>query len=217
MFGQFITFEGIDGCGKSTQISLLEQKLKKNNIPYLLTREPGGSILGQDIRKKLLDPDYSDPPMARAEMLLFLADRAQHVEKIILPSLKKGICVISDRYTDSTLVYQGYARGIDINDLKELNRIATDALLPNRTIVFDLSAEAGALRVENATEEFKKADRLESENEQFRKKIRQGYIELAKDEPNRIQIINADNTPEQIHKEVCQCLGTLPNLEKLHV
>jgi len=217
MSGRFITFEGIDGCGKTTQLKLLEQALTNAGIPCLCTREPGGSTLGREIRKSLLDPDYCDPPAARAELLLFLADRAQHVEKIIHPALKRGVCVISDRFTDSTLAYQGYARGLDLNELRTLNRMATDGLIPDCTIVFDLSPETSAARVLAATEEFRKADRLEAEDKTFRRKIREGFLDIAAQEPDRVTVISADGSPGSIHSRVIYTLVSLPGLETIHV
>ena len=217
MSGRFITFEGIDGCGKSTQLTLLEEAMKRAGIPVLSTREPGGSLLGREIRRALLDPDYTDPPVPRAELLLFLADRAQHVATIIRPALEQGTCVLSDRYTDSTLVYQGFARGLDTAELRELNRIATNNLIPDRTLIFDLSPETGAARALKASGEFRKADRLESEDIGFRNKIRGGFLILAEKEPQRITVFDAEENPQDIHEKVLHSIAALSGMESLHV
>ena len=196
--GVFITFEGADGCGKTTQITLIKKYLDSMGIKTLQTREPGATDLGIELRKILLH--YDMPVSDIAETYLYLADRAQHVEYEIKPALKNGIVVLCDRYIDSTVSYQGYARGQEINIIKKLNEIATHGLKPDLTIVFDIDSEIAQKRLG------KEKDRLEKEGLDFHKKLRYGYLELAKEEPNRIKIINSDDTIENIHKKVVEAV-----------
>lgn len=192
--GIFITFEGADGCGKTTQIKLLKEYLDKVGIKNIQTLEPGATELGQNLRKILLH--YDRPVSNIAETCLYLADRAQHVEFEIKPALNNGFVVLCDRYIDSTLAYQGYARGIDIAVIKKLNEIAINGVVPDLTIVFDIKSEIAQMRLGN------EKDRLEKEGLEFHRALRNGYLEIAKNEPNRIKVINADNTIENIHKKV---------------
>ena len=196
--GVFITFEGADGCGKTTQIALIKEYLDGMGIKTLQTREPGATDLGIELRKILLH--YNMPVSDVAETYLYLADRAQHVEYEIKPALKNGIVVLCDRYIDSTVSYQGYARGQDIKTIKKLNEIATYGLKPDLTIVFDIDSEIAQKRLGN------EKDRLEKEGLDFHKKLRYGYLELAKEEPNRIKVINSDDTIENIHKKVVEAV-----------
>ncbi len=192
--GLFITFEGADGCGKTTQLELLKKYLDKLNIKNILTREPGATELGVELRKILLH--YDKPVSDVAESFLYLADRAQHVQFEIKPALEKGYVVLCDRYIDSTVSYQGFSRGQDIDTLNKLNEIATSKLKPDLTIVFDIDSEIAQKRLGNVK------DRLEKEGIEFHKKLRYGYLELAKKEPERIKVINADDTIENIQKKV---------------
>lgn len=205
MKGKFITFEGGEGCGKTTQVELLENYLVGKNYEVVRTREPGGSIIGPKIREILLSPDSKLD--VRAETLLFLADRAQHVEEKIKPALEEGKIVISDRYIDSTYVYQCFARGEDRSLLKIMQQYATDGLKPDLTFVLDITAEEG-LNI-TRTEEFGKKDRFESEELYFHKKINEAYRTIAKEEPERIKLIprmGKQETYNEIKKHIDELL-----------
>ena len=197
--GVFITFEGADGCGKTTQIELLKKYLDEKNIKNIQTREPGATELGVELRKILLH--YEKPVSDVAETFLYLADRAQHTEFEIKPMLDDGYIILCDRFIDSTVSYQGYARKQDINQIKKLNEIATKGLKPDLTIVFDIESEVAQKRLQG------EKDRLEKEGLEFHKALRFGYLELAKEEPNRIKVINANDTIENIHKKVIELIS----------
>ena len=197
--GLFITFEGADGCGKTTQIELLKKYLDEKGIKNIQTREPGATELGVELRKILLH--YDKPVSNVAETYLYLADRAQHVEFEIKPALENGTVVLCDRYTDSTLSYQGYARKQNLETIEKLNEIATDGLKPDLTIVFDIDSLLAQKRLSG------EKDRLEKEGLEFHKALRLGYLEIAKKETKRIKVINADDTIENIHKKVVKIVS----------
>ena len=188
--GLFITFEGVDGCGKTTQLTKIKDYLSNEGFDVIITREPGALDIGQKIRNILLHYDgfVSD----RCEMFLFLADRSQHIDELIKPSIEEGKIVLCDRYTDSTIAYQGYGRGQDIELLKQLNKIAANGISPDLTLLFDVSEEIAQERVGN------EKDRMESSGTAFHQKVRNGYLELQKREPERIKIINANNSIERV-------------------
>ena len=190
----FITFEGADGCGKTTQIELLNKYLQEKGFKTLVTREPGAKGLGEKLREILLNYDGEVSP--NCESFLFLADRAQHVDCVIKPALKDGVIVLCDRHTDSTVAYQGYGRQLDIAQIKKLNEIAVNGLKPDLTIVFDIDIETSMQRVG------KTKDRMESAGMDFFNRVRNGYLAIAKDEPNRVKVINAADTIERIHEKV---------------
>ena len=190
----FITFEGADGCGKTTQIELLNKYLQEKGFKTLVTREPGAKGLGEKLREILLSYDGEVSP--NCESFLFLADRAQHVDCVIKPALKDGVIVLCDRHTDSTVAYQGYGRQLDIEQIKKLNEIAVNGLKPDLTIVFDIDIETSMQRVG------KTKDRMESAGMDFFNRVRNGYLAIAKDEPNRVKVINAADTIERIHEKV---------------
>lgn len=194
--GVFITFEGADGCGKTTQLELLKKYLEKNGVKVLQTREPGAGELGQKLREILLH--YDKPVSNAAETFLYLADRAQHTEFEIIPAIKAGTVVLCDRYIDSTLSYQGYARGQNIEMINQLNEIATGGIKPDLTIVFDIESEIAQKRLGS------EKDRLEKEGLEFHKKLRYGYLEIAKKNSDRVKVINSDDTIENIHKQVVE-------------
>ena len=185
--GLFITFEGPDGSGKSTHAEKLKQWFKNKGFSVILTREPGGTRLAESIRKLLLNSENSVSPIT--ELLLYAASRAQHTQELILPSLKQGKIIISDRYYDSTVAYQHYGRGLDLKTIKELNTIASGGLTPDLTILIDLETKKSLGRLKNT----RKKDRIENENTAFHRKIRNGYLALAKDEPRRIKIVKSNN------------------------
>ena len=199
--GLFITFEGADGCGKTTQIELLDKYLREKGKKTLLTREPGAKGLGVKLREILLNYDGEVSP--QCESFLFLADRAQHVDCIIKPALNEGTVVLCDRHTDSTVAYQGYGRGLDLNRINMLNEIATGGLKPDLTIVFDVDIETSMQRVG------KEKDRMESAGVEFFNKVREGYLEIAKKEPNRVKVIYSSDTIENIHKQVVELIEKL--------
>jgi len=199
--GLFITFEGADGCGKTTQIELLDKYLRDKGYTTLLTREPGAKGLGMKIREILLN--YEGEVSPNCESFLFLADRAQHVDCIIKPALKEGKIVLCDRHTDSTVAYQGYGRGLDLDRINELNKIAVSGLKPDLTVVLDVDIETSMQRVG------KEKDRMESAGIEFFKRVRQGFLEIAKKEPNRVKVINSSDTIENIHKKVVELVEAL--------
>ena len=189
----FITFEGADGCGKTTQIELLNKYLQEKGFKTLVTREPGAKGLGEKLREILLNYDGEVSP--NCESFLFLADRAQHVDCVIKPALKDGVIVLCDRHTDSTVAYQGYGRQLDIEQIKKLNEIAVNGLKPDLTIVFDIDIETSMQRVG------KTKDRMESAGMDFFNRVRNGYLAIAKEEPNRVKVINSADTIERIHNQ----------------
>ena len=199
--GLFITFEGADGCGKTTQIKLLDEYLREKGFNTLLTREPGSKGLGEKLREILLN--YDGEVSSNCESFLFLADRAQHIDCIIKPAIKEGKIVLCDRHTDSTVAYQGYGRGLDIGQINYLNNIATNGIKPDLTIVFDIDIETSMQRV--GTEK----DRMESAGKEFFNRVRNGYLEIAKNEPQRVKVINSSDTIENIHKQVLELVENL--------
>lgn len=199
--GLFITFEGADGCGKTTQIELLDKYLRSKGAETLLTREPGAKGLGTKLREILLNYDGEVSP--QCESFLFLADRAQHVDCIIKPAIKEGKIVLCDRHTDSTVAYQGYGRGLDLNRINMLNNIATGGLKPDLTIVFDVDVQTSMQRVG------KEKDRMESAGVDFFNKVRQGYLQIAKQEAERVKVINSADSIENIHKQVVELVEKL--------
>lgn len=198
MQGLFITFEGPDGCGKTTQMKLLAEYLEKKDEEVVLTREPGGKGLGEKVREILLN--YDGEVSDRCESFLFLADRAQNIDIIVNPAVKAGKIVLCDRHIDSTVAYQGYGRGLDIERINMLNNLATNGKKPDLTFVFDVDVETSMKRVG------KEKDRMESAGIDFHNRVRQGYLELAKQEPNRIKVIDATKSIEEIHDEVINIL-----------
>lgn len=200
--GRFITFEGGEGCGKSTQIRLLAERLRSAGKDVLLVREPGGTPLAERIRT-LVREESSDPPCPKAETLLFLASRAQLVESVVLPALDAGRWVLCDRFADSTFAYQGYGRGLDLSELKGLNAFAAGGLAPDRTILLDVEPEVAAARMrrrEMATGDA--ADRMEKAGDAFHARLRQGFLELAAAEPERFALIRADGDATEVAEAV---------------
>jgi dTMP kinase len=189
--GVFITLEGPEGCGKTTQIQHLAAQIRASGIPLLLTREPGGTRAGEAIRH-LLQHDCSDAEMdPRTETLLFCASRAQLVTQVIRPALEQGTWVLCDRFIDSTLAYQGYGRGFDRDELHAMNRFATGGLMPDLTLLLDISVEESFRRMEARSGP---GDRIERAAREFHERLRQGYLALAAAEPARFQVL-ASTTP----------------------
>jgi dTMP kinase len=202
----FITFEGSEGAGKTTQINLLKEHFINKGLEVITTRQPGGTELGQNIRKLILDPEQNDKPSPLAELFLYMADRGHNVETIIKPALEQGKIVICDRYIDSTIAYQGFGRKIDIQKLDLLNEVATQGLKPEVTFVLDLPVEDGLKRV---VKRDKKLDRIESEKIEFHEKVREGFLYLAQKEPERVKVINAIDTPEKISSDIISHIENL--------
>lgn len=196
--GKFITFEGGEGCGKSTQVKRLREALEQEGRSVLLTREPGGTWLSEEIRHLIKDQE-NDAPCDRSELLLFLAARAQLVTNVIRPALENGVWVISDRFSDSTLAYQGYGRGLPLDVLRLANDFACDGLKPDLTLLLDVSPEVARSRMrrrESATNT--SADRIEKAGDDFHARLRGGFAALAKAEPERIVTIDANGTPDEV-------------------
>ncbi len=194
--GILITFEGIDGSGKTTQINELIHRLDQRNIEYQLFREPGGTRIGEKIRDILLDKDHSNM-LPITELLLYSASRYQLTMRSIIPALNAGKVVICDRFYDSTTAYQGYGRGIDIEFIKRLNAVATKSLIPDKTFILDVSLEERLQRLGE-----KNLDRLEQEAIAFHKKVREGFIAMAQEEPERMILIDGNRPSGEISKDI---------------
>lgn len=211
---RLITFEGIEGCGKTTQIKMAGEYLGSGCVPCLLTAEPGGSALGVRIRELLLNRGPYEIS-AEAEVFLFFAARAQHVRETILPALKNNTPVLCDRFSDATLAYQGFGRGLEIAFLRRMNALAAASLTPALTILFDLPAEEGLKRAKKRIarngEQAAAEDRFEREDMQFHRKIREGYLTLAREEPERFRIIDGTQDIASVHREVCLHLDSFLN------
>jgi dTMP kinase len=207
--GAFITFEGIDGCGKSTQLRLLASELRMRGLEVISTREPGGTPLGKRLRTVLLDSQIEVDPLA--ELLLFAADRAQHVRTLLRPAIESGSVVLSDRYADATAAYQGAGRNFTANTIAEVIRLATEGLKPDLTLIFDLPVAECLSRTTRRTETDNKTDRLDAEDAAFHTRVRNAYLKLAEDEPERVRIINASGLINETHDRVMEVV--MPFLE----
>jgi len=201
--GYFISFEGPEGSGKTTQARKLVAKLEKQERPVIYTREPGGTQVGELIRGILQHDQVDEAIFSETEILLFASSRAQLVRKVINPTLEAGSWVVCDRFTDSTLAYQGYARGLDISALKRINDFAVGNNYPSLTILLDIDFESGFKRLHQRGE---KPDRIERESRPFHEKVRQGYLEIARAEPQRFCILDASQDVELVHEQVLTIL-----------
>lgn len=200
----FISFEGIEGCGKSTQVGLLKEHLEGMGRTVLHTREPGGSRLGRELRRILLSMDSIDLT-GEAELFLYLADRAQHIARVIRPALDKGQVVLCDRFADSTVVYQGYGRGLDPKLLHQFNDIAVAGTWPDLTILFDLEPETGlrrALARNLAEDKAQEEGRFEAESLEFHGRVREGYLTWASLHSERMAIVDAGRTIPEVFADV---------------
>jgi dTMP kinase len=206
MRGPFITLEGIDGCGKSTQLKMLVGALAAQGVEPIFSREPGGTSVGERLRPLLLSAaDLHLSPLT--ELLLLVAARAQHVEEVIRPGIESGRVVVSDRYIDSSVAFQGYGRGLNLETVFELNRIATGGLLPDLTILYDLDVSVARARLDTrpprqspghrAVEPAR--DRFDDEDVAFHERVRRGYLELASRNPERIAVVDASQTADRTH------------------
>lgn len=202
MKGKFITFEGIDGSGKSTQMRMLADELRDSGIDVLITREPGGTALGRSLRAAFLETKETVAPMA--ELLSFAADRAQHVEYLIKPALAEGKTVISDRYADATFAYQGAGRGFAEDKVNQVIELATGGLRPDLTLFFDITVEEAVKRMAVRDENHTKKNRMDEETAEFYTRVRDAYLDIAKLEPHRFRIINAMGPMKEINAEVLE-------------
>jgi len=197
--GLFIVFEGVEGSGKTLQLKLLARYLRKRGIEPLVTREPGGTRLGEGIRRLLLE---DGDPSPEAELFLYLADRAQHVKEVIRPALRKGRMVLCDRYYPSTLAYQGYGRGLDLAFVEGANDRATGGLKPHLVVLLDLPVEVALRRIRKRF-----LDRMEQEAFSFHEKVRRGFLAQARGEPGLFLVIDGTRRPEEVFQEVLECIG----------
>ena len=195
MKGRFVTIEGPDGAGKTTQVRKISDYLKSKGIKVLVTREPGGTSLGEKLREVLLTSE-GESPVPEAEALIYAASRAQLVKKVIEPALQNGFIILFDRFVDSSLAYQGWARGLGINQLADINGWFLKDTWPDLTIVLDVDPVLSLKRLSG------KKDRLESETLDFHKKVREGFLKLANMYPDRIKIVNASQSPQQIFNTI---------------
>jgi dTMP kinase len=209
MKGRFITFEGIEGSGKSTQILLLANYLRSLGQQITLTREPCGTSISDQVRKILLNPDNTGLD-AKAELLLYAASRAQHLHDVILPSLTAGLTVLCDRFSDATLAYQGYGRGLSIEMIRTIDRLVTAGMKPDITILLDIDAATGIARAHgrNASCGLEAEARFENEKLAFHERVRQGYLTLAGREPDRIRIMDASLPPDAVQVAIRSCVQT---------
>ncbi len=212
MRGKFITFEGIDASGKSTQAMRLFQELKSQDVPVIFTREPGGLNLDVCERIRNIILNHTNTNMtAETELLLFMASRAQHVAELIKPNLEKGVHVLCDRFVDATMAYQGYGRGLDLSWIQQLNEFSCKGLRPDLTLLLDIAAEEFVIRTQKNNKKF---DRIESLGSDFQAKIREGYLSIARKEPGRMAVVdsmrNEDEVASAIFGHVSPLLGLAP-------
>ena len=199
----FITFEGIEGSGKTTQIRMLSDFLSGKGYSVVVTREPGGTELGEAVRGILLDPANAGKIDPWTEVFLYLASRTQHLVEVILPARREGKVILCDRYEDATVAYQGKARGLGIETVRNVLRSSPVWIAPDLTILFDLPPEAGFRRMRAGGKEL---DRFEREEIDFHRRVREGYLEIARGEPGRVRVINAEETAERIHVTLFQMI-----------
>lgn len=205
----FITFEGSEGSGKSTQVKRLATRLERSAVPHLVTREPGGTPIGETIRELLQFASHNSSMTPESELLLFEASRSQLVREVIKPALERGLCVIADRFFDSTTVYQGAARKLGREMVERLNAFAVGDCVPDITVVLDIDATAAKSRMQKP----RRPDRMEREPEEFYERVREAYRELAGREPNRVVLINGAGNADEIENEIWKILfRRFPNL-----
>jgi dTMP kinase len=208
--GQFVTFEGIEGCGKTTQIKRAGEYLKQRGINFLITEEPGGTPIGRKIREILLNKSSLGEISSETELLLFSAARSQHVRDVIIPALKERTLVLCDRFYDATLAYQGYGRGLDIDFIRAMNVFSSANVKPVLTFLLDLPVEIGLKRAMNRISRMKKGraeDRFEREDLEFHNRVRAAYLSLAEQDKDRFRVINSARGIETVHQEICSHLS----------
>ena len=202
MRGKFITFEGIDGSGKSTQLRMMASELRYRGFDVLTTLEPGGTPLGRRLREAFLETEENVSPLA--ELLLFAADRAQHVNFLVKPAIEEGKIVISDRYADATFAYQGAGRGFDEKTVNQVIQLATEGLKPDLTLFFDISVENAILRTKSRDKDEAIKNRMDKETADFYERVRDAYLRIAQREPKRFRVIDANGSIEEIKKKVLE-------------
>ena len=206
----FITFEGVEGSGKTTQIRRLKTYLTQKGIPCKVTREPGGCPIGEKVRKILLNPDHHEM-VPLSELLLYEASRAQHVKEVIEPLLKKGIMVLCDRFSDASIAYQGHGRKLDLGLIKRLNRLSSQGIKPDVTFLLDCPSDVGLKRAvqRNISQKKEKEERFEREKIQFHYRVRRGYLALAKKESHRVKVIDTREGEEKTFEKIRQLVDEL--------
>jgi dTMP kinase len=206
----FITFEGVEGSGKTTQIRRLEKYLIRKGIPCKVTREPGGPPISEKVRKILLNPDHQEM-IPLSELLLYEASRAQHLKEVIEPVLKRGAVVLCDRFSDATIAYQGFGRKLDLELIKRLNRLATQGRKPDVTFLLDCPSGLGLKRAVQRNQKQGKAkeERFEREKIQFHHRVRKGYHWIAKKEPHRVKVIDTCNGPDKVFEKIRDIVDNL--------
>lgn len=204
MKGHFITFEGVEGSGKTTQMAILGHALETRGYPVVRTREPGGTKIGDAIRALILD-SKNQIMDAKTEFLLYLASRAQHLKEVILPALAEGKIVLCDRFADATYAYQGYGRGLSKREIELIGRFVTGGLSPDLTLLLDIDVKKGLARLKGREE----INRLDQEALQFHEAVREGYLHLAKKNPRRIWVIRTDASVEEIAKKIKEAVDAI--------
>jgi dTMP kinase len=206
----FITFEGVEGSGKTTQIQRLKKYLTQKGIPCKVTREPGGCPIGEKVRKILLNPDHREM-VPLSELLLYEAARAQHVKEVIEPFLKKGGVVLCDRFSDATIAYQGYGRKIDLRWIERLNHFSSRGIKPDVTFLLDCPSDVGLKRAlkRNRTLKQEKEERFEKEKIQFHQRVRKGYLALAKKEPRRVKVVDTRQGEDNVFNKILKTVDKL--------
>ncbi len=206
----FITFEGVEGSGKTTQIQRLKKYLTQKGIPCKVAREPGGSSIGEKIRKVLLNPDHGEMTPT-TELLLYEAARGQHVKEVIKPFLKKGGVVLCDRFSDATVAYQGHGRRIDLKWIERLNRLSSQGIRPDVTFLLDCPSNVGLKRAlqRNRILKQEKEGRFEKEETQFHRRVRKGYLDIAKKEPDRVKVIDTREGEKKVFEKIRKIIDNL--------
>ncbi|MGI8788291.1 MAG: dTMP kinase [Pyrinomonadaceae bacterium] len=205
MRGKFITFEGIDGSGKSTQLRMLANELRVRGFSVFPTMEPGGTPLGRRLRAAFLETEETVSPLA--ELLLFAADRAQHVNFLVKPALEEGKIIISDRYADATVAYQGAGRGFPETTINQIIEFATSGLKPDLTLFFDLPIEKALLRTHSRNDAGERKNRMDKETAEFYERVRDAYLRIAENEPERFRVINADGSTSEVQTRVVEIVA----------
>ena len=214
--GRLISFEGLDGAGKTTQIALLEEWLTAQQVPYVRTREPGGTPLGNEIRQLLLNrSELAITPLAEA--FLFQADRAQHFAKVVIPALTEGLLVVTDRCFDASIAYQGHARHVGIELVARLSMIATQGYFPDLTILLDLDPAQVQMRTDTSNDQSglrEEKSRFDAEEEEFHLRVREAFLVLARLYPERIKVLDASQSPQRIYEEIVALVMPLIDSKK---